>query len=336
MDDMRTEPHEKDRIADEARAWLGLLFAGEPTASDRARFETWLDTSPDHRAAFEKAEEAWSALGLSDHVADWVGAPVSARPPARPEWAGRGWTRWAAGAASIAAAAVLAIMAVPAIQDRMTPAGPERYVAGIGQTRTIELDDGTVLTLGASTAVDVLYARKARRAELLRGSAFFDVAHDPDRPLRVEASNTEILVLGTAFGVRLGPKDVSVSVSRGTVGIVDPGSDEAAPRTTLSAGRRVVADLQGHILTESDADLDVDLAWMEGHLAYDGASLADVIADINRYRAKRIEIADPELADLRITVSFRADQSEQFLAGLPAAYPVSIRERPDRTVIVAK
>lgn len=339
MGDMSTDQHHKERVADEARDWLGLLFAGEPTDSDRMRFEAWLASSQDHRAAFEQAEAAWSFLGLSDHVADWVGAPVSMMPSERAERSRSRWPFWAAGAASLAVAAAVAIFAGPTLYDTMRPVEPERYVAGIGQTRTIELEDGTVMTLGAATAVDVIYARNTRRAELLRGSAFFDVAHDPDRPLQVEAANTGIVVLGTAFGVRIGPEDVSVSVSRGKVGIVDTGEDEAGAgeaQTLLSAGRRIVADLQGNILQETDAALDVDLAWMEGHLAYDGASLADVVADINRYRAKRIDIADPALATLRVTVSFRTDQSEQFLASLPAAYPVAIVERPDRTLIEAK
>jgi ferric-dicitrate binding protein FerR (iron transport regulator) len=45
---------------------------------------------------------------------------------------------------------------------------------------------------------------------------------------------------------------------------------------------------------------------------------------------------DAGLADLKITTSFRSAQSEQFIAGLPAAYPVSVRSLPDRTVIEVK
>jgi len=325
---------EEDHIAAEARSWLELLFAGEPTDADRVRFEAWLSHSSAHRTAFEKAERVWSLLGVSDRVADWVSEPISTRNP-RPR---RRWLIWAA-AGGIAAVAALAVVGGPFVLEAVKPIEPKRYVAGIGQTKTVDLEDGTVVTLGASTTVEVIYSHRARKINLTRGSAFFDVAPEQSRPLTVDASRTEIRVLGTAFGVRYGPNNVSVSVTRGSVAVGTDKKDRTSvpePELTISAGKRVVADLAGHILSASDADLAVDLSWMEDRLVYDGTSLADVVSDINRYRAKRVEIAGAGVADLRITTSFRPDQAQQFLVSLPAAYPVTLRDLPDRTLIEAK
>lgn len=328
-------PLREDEIADAARAWLGLLYAGDPTDADRARFETWLNAAPAHREAFARAESVWSSLGLSAHVADWVNEPISTRaiekPARRP--------RWPALLGTAAAAAILVVLAAPYVTAMLQPPQTEHHVAGVGENKTVALEDGTVLTLSASSAVDVRYTRAARQIDLVRGSAYFEVAHDEARPLMVDAAGVEVLVLGTAFGVRLGPSDVRVNVSRGRVSVAEDQGDRVGLHrmlTTIGAGRQVVADLQGRIISESDADLGVALAWMEGQLIYDGATLADAVSDINRYRVKQLEIADPALASLQVTASFRVDQAERFIAGLPAAYPVAIRELPDRTRIEAR
>ena len=183
------------------------------------------------------------------------------------------------------------------------------------------------------------YAKGAREIDLVRGEAFFDVAHDASRPLTVDVSGTEIRVLGTAFGVRYGPKDVSVTVSEGLVSVGLDEADGAGTHRSLTqivAGTRLTADLDGAIQSEAEVDIATALSWMEGVLTYDGDTLADVIADINRYRAKRVVIQSDALNDLRITASFKTDQTDQFLAGLPVAYPIEVKEFATQTQLRAR
>jgi transmembrane sensor len=262
---------------------------------------------------------------------------------------------WRGPIGAIAAVAALVLLATPFFWPMIQPHQPEHsmadvgeilptvesqsYMSGIGELKTVTLNDGTRIFLAASSAVEIVYSASVRRIKLLRGSAFFEVAHEKDRPLLVDAGASEVMVLGTTFGVRVGPNDIQVTVSSGRVSIAKDRGDKVDSHQTIvsiDAGKHVVADLQGEILSVSEADFEVALAWLQGQLTYDGATLADVVADINRYRAKRLEIADPALSKLKVTASFRVDQADRFLASLPSAYPVSIRELPDQTRIEAQ
>lgn len=320
------EDHEK--IASAARDWVGLLFAGEPSEQDQARFQTWIAQSPAHRDAFETAKESWTLLGLSDRVEEWVNSvePVVERNAAR-RFTRRTWL--AAGLA--ASAAAVAFVAIPRLIEGMKAAQPVTYASGIAETRSFQLDDGSVVTLGGASAVSVAYTSTQRDVHLLRGSAFFDVQHEENRPFVVQAASSEVVVLGTAFGVRIGD-DVSVAVARGVVSVAGP-KDGAASRARLEAGQRLVAGLDGSIVSSGPADLSSDLSWIEGYLTYNGALLSDVVADINRYRVRQVTVEGRDVETLRITASFRADQTDQFLAGLSSAYPVTVTESPGATFI---
>ena len=86
------------------------------------------------------------------------------------------------------------------------------------------------------------------------------------------------------------------------------------------------------MLERGEADIESALAWIEGRLVFDGAALADVVNDINRYRVKQVEVIG-EAAAMEITTSFKVDQIDEFLVGLPSAYRVEVTDRSDKTLI---
>lgn len=338
--------HGLDAIADEARYWVGLLLAGEPTDNDRAAFEVWLRQSPRHRSEFEKAERVWTALGASDRIAEWVKDIEQAvlHLPEPPRFKAY-WLKMTGGFALVAAIALMLIIGSGFVERLIDPAietvdvEPVQYVTGIAEMRTVMLEDDTALTLGGASSVEVRYTDNVRQTSLLKGSVYYNVTKDAKRPLTVEVAGSRIGVLGTAFGVRLGADQVDVSVSEGVVTIgktkeVDvAGVYASEPVTKIVAGRKVSADLSGNITYEGKTNLQTDLSWVEGYLTYTEAPLSEVIADINRYRVKQVALLDAELKDLQVTVSFRTDQIDQFLVGLPVAYPVVVREDAGRTMI---
>ncbi len=82
--------------------------------------------------------------------------------------------------AAIAACAVFAVAALFAFQSLV----PGRYSTGVGEQRTIKLEDGSTIALNTDTAVRVELTDRMRRVSLLRGEALFNVAKDPTRPFR--------------------------------------------------------------------------------------------------------------------------------------------------------
>lgn len=329
-----------DNADDQARAWLGRIHAGDVDTAARAEFEAWLKAADAHRAAFERAEALWALIGQSDRIETWE-QEVADREAgtARTECPRSGIlsTRRIAIASAAAAGIALVVSIFTFRNLPETASDPVRYASAIAQTTTVSLADGSVLTLAGASEAAVTLTAARRHIELLRGSAYFEIESDPDRTMTVAAADTEIHVIGTAFGVRYGPNDVRVAVTEGHVGILDVSAPQSGREpVALSAGQRLVADLDGAVLSRDAADIDAELAWIEGRFIFDGTQLSDVVNDINRYRAKPIELRGSGIGEMRITTSFRTSQIDQFLAGLPAAYALDITEQADRTIISAR
>jgi transmembrane sensor len=73
-------------------------------------------------------------------------------------------------------------------------------------------------------------------------------------------------------------------------------------------------------------------AWRDGLLQYRDEPLPLVIADVVRYSEHDIVIADPAVAELRVTGTVFTHDVESWLQSLEAALPVRVTRVPDGAV----
>jgi transmembrane sensor len=181
-----------------------------------------------------------------------------------------------------------------------------------GVRDSVGLPDGTrvILAPGSRLTVASDYGRTSRGLTI-EGAALFDVAHDATRPFTVRAGNAIVRDVGTKFTVRTDGVDsaggVAVQVAEGIVALRSASAPAGDSGIVLRA--RDGAELlgNGRLETERGGVRDDDLAWTRGRLAYDGASLVRVGADLKRWYGVDLQIADPELATRRVTGSFTGD-----------------------------
>lgn len=110
-------------------------------------------------------------------------------------------------------------------------------------------------------------------------------------------------------------------------------------RRNLTAGPEIAATQQQGLRTVEAIDAGKVGAWRQGRLVYLGATVAELVADANRYSAVPIEIAADSMAvaDLQIRGAFVGRDVDRLLATLADIQPVSIdRTDPDRIVIRAR
>ena len=116
--------------------------------------------------------------------------------------------------------------ASPVPEEAIAPAAQasfrQRYGTAVGATRVISLPDGSRLTLDTDSQVEVTIDGKARTVQLERGQAFFEVAHDRQRPFVVDTGRLSVTAVGTAFSVRRVGSDIRVVVAEGTVRLGQP------------------------------------------------------------------------------------------------------------------
>lgn len=342
MSKERTE--QAERAASE---WLAHRYSGDWSDEDQAALARWMDASTEHRVAYLRLELAWrqsdrlKALGAGTQdlappppgqwtltpffEADTVDRedsrdPAAAQAPVTPKNRRR--------TLAIAASIVLAITAGLATY-LFWPAG-RAYETDIGAIASVPMPDGSSVTLNTDSEVRIEVSQKERRIELTHGEAFFDVAPDPTRPFIVAAGSRRVIAVGTRFSVRRDGDDVQVVVTEGKVRI--EGGAGAAPY--LSAGTVARASRSGVLVqTKAIAEAEEQLSWRAGILIFRNQSLADAIAEFNRYNIRKIIVEDPTLAALRIEGNFRSNNVDAFVRLLEQVYGISVSQDEQRIVL---
>lgn len=297
------------RILEEAANWLMRLHAGAVTDADRAACALWRQQSPAHAQAWARAERLMATLG---------GLP--------PALALRALDRPASPARRAAVARLAGLLvAVPALWaiSRATPW--DRWLASehteTGGQRQIRLADGTHVTLGAASAIDVRFDAGQRLVTLRAGEILIETAPDPapvHRPFLVEVAQGRLEALGTRFDVRLQRDTARVAVLEGAVRVQPRAAPPSASRI-LHAGDQ--ADLTERAVGAIDTADDTVTAWTRGMLVADRMRLDDLAAELARYRSGVVR-CDPVIAALPISGAFPIADTERTLAMLAATYPV--------------
>ncbi|MEM9683450.1 MAG: FecR domain-containing protein, partial [Pseudomonadota bacterium] len=234
---------------------------------------------------------------------------------------------------ALMAACVAVLIAVGAAfhDDLLLPLASDHRTA-VGERTPIALADGSRVTLNTDTAIAVDLETKSRRVRLLQGEAWFDVAADGFRPFVVETPAGLVRVTGTSFGVRLHRETAVVSLTEGNVELMAE-NDEATTATPLGAGHRITFSPAG-VSAPTALDKTTATAWLRGQMVFFDARLADVIAELNRYRSGRIVITNSDLGDLRINGVFSTDDPDAALDAIANTLPVRIMRLTDLLILL--
>ena len=227
---MMTMDSEEDIKSRGARLVVALV-ARVADADERAQFAAWCAEDPRHAAAYRRFESIWQEAATLEEL-----KPLAALPPARDPW----WHRVRVEPGGSPAA--LGCECGSRGGDhcgRCSGICSRRCITrpGIAEVREIHLSDGSEVTLGARSSLEVAFRLHERRVALTSGLAFFSVSKNPSRPFIVLVGDKEVRVVGTKFEVRRDPAGMRVSVVEGTVEVMQV--PERASETSREAPRTV-------------------------------------------------------------------------------------------------
>jgi len=329
MNDQPTHPRDKAIVEKEAIAWFTRMN-GKPSSRDAQEFEAWLAASVDHQHAFDEVCHLWSDMGsVAEAAGENTDTDVS--EPLRKIAELRKQRR--PGSAGPIVALCLALLVAGCwfwlerpnlLQDLRAD-----IVTARGERREIGLADGSKILLDADTAIDVNLSSSERRVRLLRGAAFFDVAHT-GAPFVVEAGGGEVQVLGTAFDVSMEEsREVAVTLARGSVRVSIPANTEAV---VLQPGQKIAYGAHG-LGEVGAADIDQEMAWHKGRFIFTDQPLANVISQIARYRDGRIIMLGSRMGDIRVSGNIALQDTDQALASMQSSVGFSMHSFGKLTVI---
>jgi transmembrane sensor len=324
-----------NQIEQEATEWL--VKVDQDGAPDTSKaLAAWLGANPRHRAAFLRISTAWRRADALKRLADPNEEPdpdllAPERPPTdesitEPTSVGYlrplrpGATQAPRRFAFAIAAALAAVLIGGAVWLTHSLSTSQTYSTAIGEFHRVTLADGSSISLNTNTRVRVSYSTSQRRVQLLQGEAQFEVAHDTGRPFIVTAGDARVRAVGTAFVVRLwNQQNVDVLVSEGRVAINPP-----ATTTLVSAGE--IALVRNQTVTRRAVDdITRRLSWTEGMLVFRGETLAEAVAEINRYNRRQIQITDPSIASRKIGGAFKSTNPDLFATALEKTFGVEVR-----------
>jgi transmembrane sensor len=315
------------QIEVQAARWLMLREEPEWSPADQAGLEAWLAQSMAHKAAYWRLEHGWREADRIRSLGDAV-APAA---PIRASWVGRSWRPLA-----IAASIALVFMAVGSqfrwpSQWSGVQVAQQTISTSVGGHKRIPLNDGSEIELNTSTVLRAAVTPQKREVWLDQGEAYFEVKHSDRIPFVVHAGPRKITVLGTKFSVRRDGDRVTVSVVEGRVRVdevVSGGSGRevtASSSATVTTGDVAIADGRSTLITAQSPDrVENGLAWRDGMLTFDQATLADVATEFNRYNDRKLVIVDPDVASIRIGGSFQASNVDAFVRLLHDAYGLRV------------
>jgi transmembrane sensor len=196
-----------------------------------------------------------------------------------------------------------------------------------GQIRRVVLADKSVLELNGASQVRVVYEDDARRAAIGQAEAAFTMTASDDRPFRISSGDRVIETPGGEINIL---RQTSQNGAR-TVLTIRHGHARVYPEDRAAEGIGAIAGDEVSWTDGQDppevrkVNADNAFAWRNHRLAYDKAPLSQVVADLNRYVARPIRIADPSLAGLLFTGVLNIEGEDMMLRRLAAVLPIEAK-----------
>lgn len=290
-----------DPVVMEALEWFARMRDEKTTADDRRAFQAWLDEDPVHGAALAHAETLWKRFDI-----------------VKPELERLRRSQSAFSRRNVILGSAGALIGASALYIRNRDDFFADYTTGVGERRTVSLDDGSSVELGSYSALSVDLTLMVRQIRLHRGQAFFEVRNDAARPFTVDAAAGTLQALGTRFDVKYVDGLVTVVVSEHTVMVRG-----AFPAMKVEQGWQFSFTRKGPgALTQ--ADLAIAEAWRRDQIIFQDVPLRRVLAEIERYRRGRIVLIGGSLGDVPVTAIFSSKQLDNALQTLADTLPIRI------------
>jgi transmembrane sensor len=320
------------QINEEAARWFVEFRSGDIDEAGRRDFDAWMRTSPEHLRAFIEIAALWGHSGALDTESRFPLGELIARAreatnvismshTPRPKRSAANRRIWLA-AASVLVVVAGSLLTWSLMRERQT------YSTEVGEQRSLRLSDGSTLALNSGSRARIVFGGSTRTVDLLEGEALFHVAQDAARPFIVRAEGAVVRAVGTQFDVDKRSRGTVVTVLEGRVVVLTTGApadrgpmqaqwsaDRAVP---LSAGEQL--DTAAKSSQPAPANVSSAIAWMQGKVILQSATLEEVAERFNRYSLRRLLAEDHGLAPFRLSGVFSTDPD--FLIRY-------LRERPD-------
>ena len=103
---------------------------------------------------------------------------------------------------------------------------------------------------------------------------------------------------------------------------------------TVTVGGHTRQQILHGAVTLSPREIKRRLSWQDGTLWFQGETLAEAVAEFNRYNERRLVIEDPTIASWQVGGTFQARDLDSFIATLEQTFDVRAEAMQNETHVI--
>lgn len=316
------------QIDDQAAEWFDKRHFWSWNDADEEQLNAWLAMSPAHEIAYWRLEAGWErGERMAALAPTFREEPKRAakRPPLR---------LFAAVAGGLFIVGLAGFFLIGA-NFGSAPLREKIYSTAVGAHRTVALQDGSRVELNTDTVLRIGLDAGQRHATLEKGEAYFEIKHDPVRPFVVIAAGRRVTDLGTKFLLRLDNGDrLVMALTEGSARLDATTSNSVRRSALLRPGDIAIATTSSLSLrTASARDMNHIQGWRSGVLIFDRTTIADAVAEFNRYNGEKLVVTNSVAARRTVTGTFQANNTGDFTSLTRAVLGLHVQRRGNEIVI---
>jgi ferric-dicitrate binding protein FerR (iron transport regulator) len=307
---------------------LSKRFSGEISPEQSAILDEWLRRSPENSQFAADMQRIWEkAEGYGTTFSPNLDADFQ-KVQARIRQAAPTQLRATLGQKLMRAAAVL-VLALASIwgwqQLASNPTQEIMVAAENAAPKKIALPDGSNVWLreGSRLTYAANFSGQSRQVKL-QGEGYFEVAHDPAHPFKVELElGGSVEVLGTQFDVRQTADQTSVLVRSGKVRF-SPAANTEGPVLTANQ-KAVFSRAEAQVRVSNLSSLN-ELSWQTGGLEFVNTPLSQVVRDLEQYYGVKINLRNEAMLGCPHSAPLTSQPIEKVLETLALTHDLKVKK----------
>lgn len=225
----------------------------------------------------------------------------------------------------------------------------QTYQTAYGETRTLQLSDGSTVTLNAHSSLRVprfgfgrmrpgraAFGDRSREVQLV-GEAYFSIQHKVDNQKFVvkTANGFDVIVHGTEFTVSTRMHRANVMLRKGKVQ-VDYGVGKTRKQLMLRPGDLVTLNQPDRPQLRHRVSAQPYSAWTEHRFVFDNMTLAEFGQLLTDNYGLRVEIPDSSTAKRTLVGSFQANNADELLQTVSELFDLTVTRQADTVLLEAR
>jgi transmembrane sensor len=207
------------------------------------------------------------------------------------------------------------------------------HTTSVGEHKDIRMPDGIELALNTNSRVRASVDGKSRVLEIEQGEILLNVSDRSQRPSVLRLGDLELEVASAKVHAQWesdGSRRFEMLSGEGKLRSARTDLSKTAagrflPLLLLESGQTFRVHRNVLAIESFDrATVDRRLAWTRGEVLLRGETLAEAIAEFNRYNDRKLVISDGRIASLKIGGRFDATDIDAFVRSLHYAFGIKV------------